>query len=84
MGGGCLGDRGGDPRHVVRDEAPPDGEAEGLEPFLQAISAIHGRPAYREVDRRLVYIDPHSRTDKPEPRVSVPTTPVPPKPRCTA
>ena len=21
--------------------------------------AIHGRPAYREVDRRLVYIDPH-------------------------
>ena len=28
-------------------------------PFLQAIAAIHGRPAYREVDRRLVYIDPH-------------------------
>ena len=26
---------------------------------MQAISAIHGRPAYREVDRRLVYIDPH-------------------------
>ena len=28
-------------------------------PFQQAIAAIHGRPAYREVDRRLVYIDPH-------------------------
>jgi len=28
-------------------------------PFQQAISAIYGRPAFREVDRRLVYIDPH-------------------------
>ncbi len=28
-------------------------------PFQEAIAAIHGRPAYREVDRRLVYIDPH-------------------------
>ena len=28
-------------------------------PFQQAISAIHGRPAYRQVDRRLVYIEPH-------------------------
>ena len=28
-------------------------------PFQEAISAIHGRPAYRQVDRRLVYIEPH-------------------------
>ncbi|MEA3024165.1 MAG: hypothetical protein QOK01_3017, partial [Alphaproteobacteria bacterium] len=36
-----------------------DGSVLNNRPFLQAISAIHGRPAYREVDRRLVYIDPH-------------------------
>src|SRR5262249_61809289 len=27
-------------------------------PFRAAITAIRGRPAYREVDRRLVYVDP--------------------------
>lgn len=27
--------------------------------FQLAISAIHGRPAYRQVDRRLIYIEPH-------------------------
>ena len=27
--------------------------------FPEAITAIHGRPAYREVDRRVVYIDPN-------------------------
>ena len=36
-----------------------DGSVLNNRPFLQAIAAIHGRPAYREVDRRLVYIDPH-------------------------
>ena len=36
-----------------------DGSVLNNRPFLQAISAIQGRPAYREVDRRLVYIDPH-------------------------
>src|SRR5215470_5429203 len=36
-----------------------DGSVLNNRPFQQAISAIHGRPAYREVDRRLVYIDPH-------------------------
>ncbi len=36
-----------------------DGAVLNNRPFQQAISAIHGRPAYREVDRRLVYIDPH-------------------------
>src|SRR5262249_55043825 len=28
-------------------------------PFQVAISAIHGRPAYRQVDRRVIYIEPH-------------------------
>ena len=36
-----------------------DGAVLNNRPFQQAIAAIHGRPAYREVDRRVVYIDPH-------------------------
>jgi len=36
-----------------------DGSVLNNRPFQEAISAIHGRPAYREVDRRVVYIDPH-------------------------
>jgi patatin-related protein len=36
-----------------------DGAVLNNRPFQQAITAIHGRPAYRQVDRRLVYIDPH-------------------------
>src|SRR5262249_42626562 len=36
-----------------------DGAVLNNRPFQQAISAIHGRPAYRQVDRRLGYIDPH-------------------------
>jgi len=36
-----------------------DGAVLNNRPFQEAISSIHGRPAYRQVDRRLVYIDPH-------------------------
>jgi patatin-related protein len=35
-----------------------DGSVLNNRPFRAAISAIRGRPAYRQVDRRLVYIDP--------------------------
>lgn len=35
-----------------------DGSVLNNRPFREAISAIRGRPAHREVDRRLVYIDP--------------------------
>ncbi|HEY5215256.1 MAG TPA: patatin-like protein [Pseudolabrys sp.] len=35
-----------------------DGAVLNNRPFLEAITAIRGRPAYREVDRRVVYIDP--------------------------
>ena len=35
-----------------------DGAVLNNRPFREAIGAIHGRPAYRQVDRRLVYIDP--------------------------
>src|SRR5262249_34828396 len=35
-----------------------DGSVLNNRPFHEAIAAIHGRPAYRQIDRRLVYIDP--------------------------
>jgi patatin-related protein len=35
-----------------------DGSVLNNKPFAQAIDAIKQRPAYRQVDRRLVYIDP--------------------------
>ncbi|MBV8827516.1 MAG: patatin-like protein [Bradyrhizobiaceae bacterium] len=35
-----------------------DGSVLNNRPFHAAIAAIHGRPAYRQIDRRLVYIDP--------------------------
>ncbi|HEY2226259.1 MAG TPA: patatin-like protein [Xanthobacteraceae bacterium] len=36
-----------------------DGAVLNNRPFQIAVSAIHGRSAYRQVDRRLVYIEPH-------------------------
>jgi patatin-related protein len=36
-----------------------DGSVLNSRPFRAAIAAIRGRPAFREVDRRLVYIDPN-------------------------
>ena len=36
-----------------------DGAVLNNRPFHEAISAIQGRPAYRQVDRRLVYIEPN-------------------------
>ena len=36
-----------------------DGSVLNSRPFREAITAIGGRPAYREVDRRVVYIDPN-------------------------
>jgi patatin-related protein len=36
-----------------------DGGVLNNRPFRQAITAIRGRPAYREVDRRVLYIDPN-------------------------
>ena len=54
----------GFPNHLRADIDPTtasfiDGSVLNNRPFQEAIAAIHGRPAYREVDRRLVYIDPH-------------------------
>ncbi len=36
-----------------------DGAVLNNRPFQEAIASVHGRPAYRQVDRRVVYIDPH-------------------------
>src|SRR5205823_12389444 len=36
-----------------------DGSVLNNRPFQEAISAIHGRPAFREIDRRPVYTGPH-------------------------
>jgi patatin-related protein len=36
-----------------------DGSVLNSRPFSEAIRAIRGRPAFREVDRRVVYIDPN-------------------------
>src|SRR5262249_47346685 len=49
--------------HLQSEIDPPtasfiDGSVLNNRPFHEAIAAIHGRPAYRQVDRRLVYIDP--------------------------
>jgi patatin-related protein len=51
-------------RHLQADVDPAkasfiDGAVLNNRPFQIAISAIHGRAAYRKVDRRLVYIEPH-------------------------
>lgn len=36
-----------------------DGSVLNSRPFREAIAAIRGRPAYREVDRRVIYVDPN-------------------------
>jgi len=36
-----------------------DGSILNNKPFAQAIEAIHDRPAFREVNRRIIYIDPN-------------------------
>lgn len=49
-----------------------DGGVLANKPFAAAIKAIRGRPAYREVDRRLVYIDPQPMRPAPPPTGRVP------------
>lgn len=43
-----------------------DGSVLNNKPFGEAITAIRGRPAYREVDRRVVYIDPDPKGGRAE------------------
>jgi patatin-related protein len=67
----------GFPDHLRADIDPTtasflDGSVLNNRPFQEAIGAIHGRPAFREVDRRLVYIDPHPASPTTRPVRSVP------------
>ncbi|MFQ5534177.1 MAG: patatin-like protein [Sphingomonadales bacterium] len=49
-----------------------DGSVLNNKPFSEAIEAIKGRPAFRQVDRRLVYVDPHPIKPPPPPTGRVP------------
>ncbi|MDP6708318.1 MAG: patatin-like protein [Alphaproteobacteria bacterium] len=44
-----------------------DGSVLNNKPFAEAIQSIRDRPAYRQVDRRLVYIDPNPAGPPPPP-----------------
>jgi patatin-related protein len=44
-----------------------DGSVLNNKPFAEALDAIRARPAYRQVDRRLVYIDPDPTQPPPPP-----------------
>jgi patatin-related protein len=49
-----------------------DGSILDNKPIMATLEAIRAHSAFREVDRRLIYIDPHSQLDKPAPGTSVP------------
>jgi patatin-related protein len=49
-----------------------DGSVLNNKPFAEALQAIRNRPAYRQVDRRLVYIDPDPVQPPPPPTRQVP------------
>tara|TARA_R110002096_G_scaffold436105_1_gene668063 strand:- start:65098 stop:67599 length:2502 start_codon:yes stop_codon:yes gene_type:complete len=50
-----------------------DGSILNNKPFDQAIQAIHDRPAFREVSRRVIYIDPNPERLKRTPNGAPPT-----------
>lgn len=49
-----------------------DGSILDNKPIKATLEAIRAHGAFREVDRRLVYIDPHSQADKPDVGSAVP------------
>lgn len=49
-----------------------DGSVLNNKPFAHAIRSITGRPAFREVDRRIVYVDPHPEELMPQTRGQTP------------
>jgi patatin-related protein len=49
-----------------------DGSVLNNRPFREAIAAIHGRPAYRQAERRLVYIEPNPALPAFKPHHTVP------------
>lgn len=61
-------DQGKNPEEAVL----VDGSILDNKPITATLEAIRAHGAFREVDRRLVYIDPHSQMDKPSASSSVP------------
>ncbi|MDP3844124.1 MAG: patatin-like protein [Oxalobacteraceae bacterium] len=61
-------DQGKNPEEAVL----VDGSILDNKPITATLEAIRAHGAFREVDRRLVYIDPHSQMDKPAASSSVP------------
>lgn len=49
-----------------------DGSILDNKPIKATLDAIRAHSAFREVDRRLIFIDPHSQFDKPPPGTDVP------------
>ena len=49
-----------------------DGSVLDNKPLTATLDAIRSHSAFREVDRRLVYIDPHSMVERPAPSSGVP------------
>ncbi|MCC3861846.1 patatin-like protein [Pseudemcibacter aquimaris] len=50
-----------------------DGSILNNKPFDQALNAIHDRPAFREVSRRVIYVDPNPERLKIKPNGAPPT-----------
>ncbi len=61
-------DQGKNPEEAVL----VDGSILDNKPVMATLEAIRTHSAFREVDRRLVYIDPHSQMDKPAVSSAVP------------
>ncbi|MDO8249121.1 MAG: patatin-like protein, partial [Rhodoferax sp.] len=61
-------DQGKNPEEAVL----VDGSVLDNKPIMATLAAIRKHSAFREVDRRLIYIDPHSQMDKPAASTSVP------------
>ncbi|MGZ8314287.1 MAG: patatin-like protein [Telluria sp.] len=61
-----------DQRKNPEDAVLIDGSILDNKPIMATLEAIRAQSAFREVDRRLIFIDPHSRFDKPAPGTGVP------------
>ena len=61
-----------DQRKDPEDAVLVDGSILDNKPIKATLEAIRAHSAFREVDRRLIFIDPHSQLDKPAPGTEVP------------
>lgn len=65
---GGYSDQRKDPEEAVL----VDGSILDNKPIMATLEAIRAQSAFREVDRRLIFIDPHSQLDKPAAGAGVP------------